>query len=145
MTLQQPQQQIPAPIQNAQMINQMYGNNGMSLGVGPRVGASRTGRLAEGGQLHSDGVSPIQAGLSLAAGVHVKGPGDGTSDEIPAVLSDGEYVIPAHVVSALGNGSNDAGAKALDALQENVRMHVGKQMAQGKHPRRIGNPEKYLK
>lgn len=144
MTLQQPQQQIPAPIQNAQMINQLYGNNGMSLGVGPR-NPNRTGRLAEGGQLHSDGISPIQAGMGLAAGVHVKGPGDGTSDEIPAVLSDGEYVIPAHVVSALGNGSNDAGAKALDALQENVRLHVGKQMAQGKHPRRIGNPEKYLK
>lgn len=78
------------------------------------------------------------------APMYVKGPGDGTSDNINAKLSDGEYVVPAHVVAALGNGSSDAGAKALDQLQANVRRRVGKQMASNKQPTRIGSPEKYL-
>jgi hypothetical protein len=60
----------------------------------------------------------------------VEGPGDGMSDMIPAnidgeqdvLLSDGEYVVPADVVSGLGNGSSDAGAKALDTMAERVRM-----------------------
>lgn len=59
----------------------------------------------------------------------LKGPGDGMSDMIPAsidgeqdvLLSDGEYVVPADVVSGLGNGSTDAGAKALDDMAERVR------------------------
>lgn len=56
----------------------------------------------------------------MAAGGKTKGPGDGMSDNIPAMLSDGEYVIKAPVVSALGNGSNDAGARKLDKLQKKV-------------------------
>lgn len=50
----------------------------------------------------------------------IQGAGDGTSDDIPAMLSDGEYVIPSAVVSALGNGSNKAGAKKLDGFKKNV-------------------------
>jgi hypothetical protein len=50
----------------------------------------------------------------------IKGKGDGRSDSIPAMLSDGEFVISAPVVSALGNGSNDAGAKRLDGMQKKV-------------------------
>ncbi len=50
----------------------------------------------------------------------VKGAGDGRSDSIPAQLSDGEFVISAPVVSALGNGSNDAGAKKLGTMQKKV-------------------------
>lgn len=57
------------------------------------------------------------------------GPGDGMSDTIPAsiggqqdvLLSDGEYIVPADVVSGLGNGSSAAGAKELDALRDRVR------------------------
>jgi len=60
----------------------------------------------------------------------VAGPGDGMNDMIPAsidgqqdvLLSDGEYIVPADVVSGLGNGSSDAGAKALDAMRDKVRM-----------------------
>lgn len=59
----------------------------------------------------------------------LKGPGDGMSDMIPAsidgeqdvLLSDGEYVVPADVVSGLGNGSTDAGAKALDEMAARIR------------------------
>jgi hypothetical protein len=59
----------------------------------------------------------------------LKGPGDGVSDSIPAKigqsrparLSDGEFVIPARIVSELGNGSTEAGAKKLYAMMDRVK------------------------
>jgi hypothetical protein len=59
----------------------------------------------------------------------LKGPGDGMSDSIPAVignkqparLADGEFVVPADVVSHLGNGSTDAGAKHLYKMMDKIR------------------------
>ena len=48
---------------------------------------------------------------------HVTGPGTGTSDSIPARLSDGEYVLTHREVSAIANGDNDAGARKLDRLR----------------------------
>jgi hypothetical protein len=59
----------------------------------------------------------------------LKGPGDGMSDSIPAQigrkqparLADGEFVVPADVVSHLGNGSTDAGAKRLYSMMDKVR------------------------
>jgi hypothetical protein len=59
----------------------------------------------------------------------LKGPGDGMSDSIPAVigskqparLADGEFVVPADVVSHLGNGSTDAGAKKLYKMMDKIR------------------------
>jgi hypothetical protein len=75
--------------------------------------------MAQGGSLgsYSDG------------GRMLKGPGDGMSDDIPAVigrkqparLADGEFVVPADVVSHLGNGSTDAGAKKLYSMMDKVR------------------------
>ena len=50
-------------------------------------------------------------------------PGDGTSDSQNAKLARGEFVIPADVVSGLGNGSSDAGAEELYGLIERVRDH----------------------
>lgn len=60
----------------------------------------------------------------FAGGGEVVGPGDGTSDSVPAVingqdpaaLSDGEFVVPAMAVAKLGNGSNRAGAQRLQAM-----------------------------
>ena len=54
---------------------------------------------------------------------YVKGRGDGTSDSVPAMLASGEFVIPADVVSGLGNGDNDAGAKVLDEFLRTIRQH----------------------
>lgn len=59
----------------------------------------------------------------------LKGPGDGMSDSIPATiagkqparLADGEFVVPADVVSHLGNGSTDAGAKKLYGMMDRIR------------------------
>jgi hypothetical protein len=65
----------------------------------------------------------------------VNGVGDGMDDMIPAtlegeqdvVLSDGEFIVPADVVSGLGNGSSDAGSKALYEMMDRVReMRTGK-------------------
>ena len=54
---------------------------------------------------------------------YVRGDGDGTSDSVPAMLASGEFVIPADVVSGLGNGDNDAGAKVLDQFMQAIRKH----------------------
>jgi hypothetical protein len=70
----------------------------------------------------------------------LKGPGDGMSDNIPATigdkqparLADGEFVVPADVVSHLGNGSTDAGAKHLYAMMDKVRKARTGNKKQGK-------------
>jgi len=67
--------------------------------------------------------------LNMRHGGDVRGPGDGQSDDIPAMLSDGEYVIDAETVSALGDGSTDAGAKKLDDFRKNLRKHKRKSPA----------------
>ena len=81
-------------------------------------------------------------------GQMLKGPGDGMSDDIPAKigkhqparLADGEFVVPADVVSHLGNGSTDAGAKHLYAMMDKVRSARTGRKAQGKQIK----PEKYM-
>ena len=70
----------------------------------------------------------------------LKGPGDGVSDSIPAVignkqparLADGEFVIPARIVSELGNGSTEAGARKLYAMMERIQKQRGKTVGKGK-------------
>ena len=61
--------------------------------------------------------------ITGATGHYVKGKGDGQSDDIPAMLADGEFVWDADTVAQLGNGSSDAGAKFLDKFREAVRSH----------------------
>jgi hypothetical protein len=95
-------------------------------------------KFAKGGDLgfYSDG------------GRMLKGPGDGMSDDIPAQigskqparLADGEFVVPADVVSHLGNGSTDAGAKHLYAMMDKVRKARTGNPKQGKQI----NPNRYL-
>jgi hypothetical protein len=83
-----------------------------------------------------------------AGGKLLKGPGDGMSDSIvaniagkqPARLADGEFVVPADVVSHLGNGSTDAGAKHLYKMMDRIRQARTGNPKQGK---RI-NPDKFL-
>ena len=83
-----------------------------------------------------------------AGGKLLKGPGDGMSDSIvaniagkqPARLADGEFVVPADVVSHLGNGSTDAGAKHLYKMMDRIRQARTGNSKQGK---RI-NPDKFL-
>ena len=72
---------------------------------------------------------------ALAGGRFLQGPGDGTSDSIPAViankqparLADGEFVVDARTVSELGNGSSKAGAKKLYTMMD--RVHAARKKA----------------
>jgi hypothetical protein len=100
-------------------------------------------RFAKGGM--SDLGSYSDGGRML------KGPGDGVSDDIPAVignkqparLADGEFVIPARIVSELGNGSTDAGAKRLYAMMD--RIQAGRKKTVGKgNIAKDSNAKKYL-
>jgi hypothetical protein len=78
----------------------------------------------------------------------LRGPGDGMSDNIPATiadrqparLADGEFVIPADVVSHLGNGSTEAGAKKLHEMMNSVRKARTGNPKQGKKI----NPSKFM-
>ena len=84
------------------------------------------------------GVQGYNLGGYSDGGRLLRGPGDGVSDGIPATigdrqparLADGEFVIPARIVSELGNGSTEAGAKRLYAMMDRVqkarRKTVGK-------------------
>jgi len=97
-------------------------------------------QMAKGGMSSLGGYSD--------GGRMLKGPGDGMSDSIPGViggrqparLADGEFVVPADVVSHLGNGSTDAGAKQLYSMMDKVRKARTGKKAQGKQI----NPRKYM-
>lgn len=74
-----------------------------------------------------------------------QGGAHGRSDDVPAVLSDGEYVIDAETVALLGNGSVDAGANQLDRMREEIRRHKGKSLAKGQISDDARSPLSYLK
>ena len=85
-----------------------------------------------GGQVKKKGIGALQG---YAKGRMIKGAGDGMSDDIPAMVdgeepvlvANEEYIIPAQAVSALGNGSSEAGAKVLDGMVERVyKQQTGK-------------------
>jgi len=85
-----------------------------------------TTNAADGGMMHG-GISTL--GAYSDGGHLLKGPGDGVSDSIPATigghqparLADGEFVIPARIVSEIGNGSTDAGARKLYAMMDRIK------------------------
>lgn len=80
--------------------------------------------MAAGGQPMMGGGAPMVEGrMDYRHGSAVNGAGDGQSDDIPAMLADGEYVIDAETVAMLGNGSNKAGAEKLDEFRMNIRKH----------------------
>ena len=87
-----------------------------------------TQRAAGGGMMYGGGGISDLGGYS-DGGRLLRGPGDGVSDSIPATiggkqparLATGEFVVPARVVSELGNGSTEAGAKKLYAMMDRVQ------------------------
>ena len=102
--------------------------------------------MAGGGMTGLGGLSTL--GSYSDGGRLLRGPGDGVSDSIPATiggkqparLADGEFVIPADVVSHLGNGSTDAGAKVLYKMMDQVRRARTGNSKQGKQI----NPKKFI-
>ena len=77
--------------------------------------------------------------MNARAGGHINGPGDGKSDDIPAMLSNGEHVIDAATVSDLGNGDNDAGHKRIEEIKQKIRSSAGR-----KNPRKASPKQKGL-
>ena len=96
--------------------------------------------MADGGlaALAGGGISDL--GDYSDGGRLLKGPGDGVSDSIPAMISnrrparlaDGEFVVPARIVSELGNGSTDAGARELYKMMDRVQSGRAKTVGKGK-------------
>jgi hypothetical protein len=92
----------------------------------PATTVAPTVTAAAGGMM-SGGISTL--GGYSDGGRLLKGPGDGVSDSIPATiggkqparLADGEFVIPARIVSEIGNGSTEAGAKKLYAMMDRIQ------------------------
>jgi hypothetical protein len=92
-----------------------------------------------GSQFAKGGISDL--GGYSDGGRLLKGPGDGVSDDIPAQigqrqparLADGEFVVPARIVSEIGNGSTDAGARKLYAMMDRVQKARRKSMGKGRH------------
>ena len=79
--------------------------------------------MRKGGLPHISNVPMTQGRMDFRRGSAVHGEGDGQSDDIPAMLADGEYVIDAETVAQIGNGSTKAGAQALDKFREGIRAH----------------------
>jgi hypothetical protein len=77
--------------------------------------------------------------LNARTGGRIAGPGDGKSDDIPALLSNGEHVIDAATVSDLGNGDNDTGQKRLEVIKHKIRSNAGR-----KNPRKASPKQKGL-
>ena len=112
------------------------GSNGLSS---PDAGDTGGESAKNGGRIHTyaqGGISSL--GAYSDGGQLLRGPGDGVSDSIPATigrgqkaaLADGEFVIPARIVSELGNGSTEAGSRALykmlDRVQHARKKSIGK-------------------
>jgi hypothetical protein len=96
--------------------------------------------MADGGLAALAGGGMSHLGDYSDGGRLLKGPGDGVSDSIPAMigqrrparLADGEFVVPARIVSELGNGSTDAGARKLYAMMDRVQRARGGTTGKGK-------------
>ena len=107
--------------------------------------------MAAGGMalplLAKEGGLPTHKGgrEDFKGGKHVAGEGDGQSDDIPAWLADGEFVFPADVVSALGNGSTKAGTDKLYEMMHNIRDRARSKGPKDLPPPALKSPLDYLK
>jgi hypothetical protein len=127
-----------SPLDAAMLRNKkLMGRSGIKMTEMPKTGIKSLGgdfseMAAAGGVAHLGDYSD--------GGRLLKGPGDGVSDNIPATiggkqparLADGEFVVPARIVSELGNGSTEAGAKRLYAMMDRIQKARKKTIGKGK-------------
>lgn len=105
-------------------------------GSAPGAGGKAGGVVKKSG-FAAGGITALAAG---GQGRLLRGPGDGVSDSIPATinggqpaaLADGEFVVPARIVSELGNGSTEAGARQLYAMLDRIQKRRGATTGKGK-------------
>ena len=110
--------------------------------TGNTTGTTVTGALG----MATGGMTGYNLGGYSDGGRLLKGPGDGVSDSIPATignrqparLADGEFVVPARIVSELGNGSTDAGARKLYVMMERIQRARNKTVGRNKVAVRSG-------
>jgi len=125
----------------------MFGSNSNSGDTGGYSLGGGEGE-AKGGVIH--GLSHL--GDYSDGGRLLRGPGDGVSDDIPAMigkkqparLADGEFVVPARIVSELGNGSTEAGARKLYAMMDRIQANRKKTMGRGKQFAKDSKADRYL-
>ena len=140
--------------------NQKYLENGMSTPSGAPQGYDYnaqnqqfTAQVPPATPMASGGISDLRYNLGgySDGGRLLRGPGDGVSDSIPATiankqparLADGEFVVPARIVSELGNGSTEAGARKLYAMMDRVQKARGNTVGKGKVAKN-SRADKYL-
>jgi len=154
----------PMPTQSTVQVSQgnvmpdyySYGQNQSIddiLGITAKEGGLVTPLMAKGGsvQKYAEGglsVPMMNHGGKMRGdfrrGAHVAGPGDGQSDDIPAMLADGEFVFPADVVSALGNGSTKAGSQKLYDMMHSIRDRARSKGPKDLPPPALKSPLDYL-
>jgi len=148
-------QQDAAPVESMGLTAVEGGGGVAGVGIGeggPSAGGSASGGAGDsagvassgakhGGLLHRYALGGISSlGGYSDGGRLLRGPGDGVSDSIPATiadrrparLADGEFVVPARIVSELGNGSTEAGARKLYAMMDRVQKARGKTTGRGR-------------
>jgi hypothetical protein len=124
------------------------------LRYGKDAGRKPTVKKAAGGGLMAmarGGMNNYDLGGYSDGGRLLRGPGDGVSDSIPATignkrparLADGEFVVPARIVSELGNGSTEAGARKLYAMMDRVQSARRGTVGKGRVAKN-SRSEKYL-
>jgi len=138
------------------------GESGVSAGGEADAGGAQSGGGADNSGEARGGLMPSRKYHMAGGGIShlgdysdggrlLRGPGDGVSDSIPAMigskqparLADGEFVIPARIVSELGNGSTNAGARKLYAMMDRIQKARGKTVGKGKVAKN-SKAEKYL-
>lgn len=116
-------------------------DNGDHTGSMAANGGLMDSRYAYGGGIAAlSGGGMYNLGSYSDGGRLLRGPGDGVSDDIPATigqnqparLADGEFVVPARIVSELGNGSTEAGARKLYAMMDRVQKSRSKTVGKDK-------------
>ena len=120
-------------------ISEGFLSHNMKMGMENQFNAmyAARGGLMDAHQYAMGGMSSL--GSYSDGGRLLRGPGDGVSDSIPAVigdkqparLADGEFVIPARIVSELGNGSTEAGARKLYAMMERIQATRKRSVGKG--------------
>jgi hypothetical protein len=145
----------PAPTFNPSLYEFYGGVNGRSVSPSDMIKAVNTAPVVRDvdapevmRMVNPNQTAVAYAGGGLASGRYLQGETDGMADKIPAqigkdqpaALSHGEFVIPADVVSHLGNGNSDAGAKKLYSMMDKIREARTGTKKQGKKI----NPDKFM-
>lgn len=118
----------PTPQTALQWFLNKYGGNQTTYGLqsNPHQHFEQRPVMAASGGYMGDPEVPMGGLEMMASAGPVNGPGSGQEDKIPALLSDGEYVIDATTVADLGDGSSKEGARVLDEFRAQIAKHKGR-------------------